>query len=225
MTPVPAKEPFDIDAVMRRIAAFVADLPKAAMFELADDGYRTVFQQVVACIISARTKEEVTGLASRRLFARASTPEAVAALSVAEIDRLISPATFHEPKAAQIHRIAERTVVEFGGELPCDEATLLDLNGVGPKCAHLTLGVACGLPFISVDIHVHRVTNRWGYVAAKTPEATMVALEAVLPERYWVSINRLLVPFGKYHCTGDRPKCSSCPVLLMCRQVEVVNPR
>jgi endonuclease-3 len=95
---------------------------------------------------------------------------------------------------------------------------------VGPKCANLVLGIACGQPKIGVDVHVHRVTNRWGYVRTRTPEQTMVALEQQLPPRYWVEINKLLVPFGKHICQGVHPRCSVCPVADMCRQVGVVAP-
>ncbi|HXT49180.1 MAG TPA: hypothetical protein VN717_11120, partial [Gemmatimonadaceae bacterium] len=95
----------------------------------------------------------------------------------------------------------------------------------GPKCANLALGVACGETRISVDVHVHRVTNRWGVVRTRTPEATMEALERILPKRYWIEINRLLVPFGKHVCTGRAPKCSTCPVLAYCRQVGVTTHR
>jgi endonuclease III len=109
--------------------------------------------------------------------------------------------------------------------LPCDREVMLALPGVGPKCANLVLGIACGEARIGVDIHVHRVTNRWGYVQAPTPEKTMEQLEAKLPRRYWVEINRLLVPFGKHVCTGRLPKCSTCPVLDMCRQVGVTEHR
>ena len=118
-----------------------------------------------------------------------------------------------------------RIVEEFDGALPCDEEVLLSFKGVGPKCAHLVLGIACGKAEISVDIHVHRITNRWGVVAAKSPEQTMKALEGWLPKKYWIDINRLLVPFGKHVCTGVRPKCSTCPVLEMCRQVGVTEHR
>ena len=97
--------------------------------------------------------------------------------------------------------------------------------GIGPKCAHLALGVACGAPVISVDIHVHRVTNRWGYVETKTPEQTMEALQVVLPERYRVEINKLLVPFGKHICTAQSPRCSTCPLLGMCPQRGVTSCR
>ena len=116
-------------------------------------------------------------------------------------------------------------MAEHGGELPCDLEKLLGFRGVGIKCANLVLGIACGQPRVGVDIHVHRITNRWGYVATSTPEKTTVALEATLPERYWVEINALLVPFGKHVCTGTAPRCSTCPVLSMCRQVGVTSHR
>jgi endonuclease-3 len=199
--------------------------PKAAMFALAEEGYGSLFQQVVACLISVRTRDEVSLLAARRLFERAATPAAIARLDEASIDVLIRPATFHAQKAPRIRAIARRTVTEHGGALPCDAAVLLDLPGVGPKCANLALGIACGQLRISVDIHVHRVTNRWGYVRAPTPERTMAVLEKKLPPRHWVAINALLVPFGKHICTGTLPKCSTCPVLDMCRQVGVTAHR
>ena len=225
------KLPFDIDAVVARVrAAVVGAVADAAMFELrdgsaAEPGYGTLFQQLVACIISIRTRDETSLPVSRRLFARASTPSAVAALGVDEIAGLIAESTFAEAKAAQIKAIAERTVAEFGGELPADAEVLMSFKGVGPKCANLALGVATGRARIAVDVHVHRIVNRWGVVRARTPERTLDALEQVLPERYWVEINRLLVPFGKHVCTGVRPKCSTCPVLDMCRQVGVTSHR
>lgn len=224
------KLPFDIDAVVLRLRQATRALADAAMFELRDGGsghpgYDTLFQQLVACIISIRTRDETSLPVSRRLFARASTPAAVASLSVGEIAELIAGSTFAEAKAAQIRAIAERTVAEFGGELPADAAVLTSLKGVGPKCANLALGVATGRGGIAVDIHVHRVTNRWGYVSATSPEGTMTLLEQRLPQRYWVEINRLLVPFGKHVCRGALPKCSTCPVLEYCRQVGVTEHR
>ena len=210
---------------MRRIRVAVAEHADAAMFELAERGFKSVFQQLVACIISIRTLDEVSLPVAIKLLERAPTPEQMAKFSAAQIDALIRTSSFHEAKAAQIRDIARRTVDEFGGELPCDVDVLTSFRGVGPKCANLTMGVACGAERISVDIHVHRVTNRWGYVATSSPERTMVALEAKLPRRYWIEINRLLVPFGKHICTGVRPKCSTCPVLEYCRQVGVTEHR
>lgn len=219
------KRPFDIDAVMRRVRRAVKPYPKAALFELRDQGFGSAFEQLAACLISIRTRDEVTLPTARRLFARARTPAEVAALSVEEVDERIGSCAFHLAKARQIHEIARRCVAGHGGELPCDEVVMLAFPGVGPKCANLVLGVACGVAKIGVDIHVHRVTNRWGYVAAATPEATMKALEAVLPPRYHVAINEVLVPFGKHVCTGRAPKCSTCPVLDYCRQVGVTDHR
>jgi endonuclease III len=203
----------------------VRPLPKAAMFALAEDGHRSLFEQLVGCILSIRTLDEVSLVAARRLFAAAPDAAAIARLRPAALDRLIGDIAFHAAKAAQIREIAHRTVNEFGGRLPCDAEVLRQFRGVGPKCAHLALGIACGERRISVDIHVHRVTNRWGYVRTTSPEATMAALEQVLPPKYWVELNALLVPFGKHVCTGRAPRCSTCPVLDMCRQVGVTTHR
>jgi len=195
------------------------------MFELAAHGHKSVFAQLVGCVISIRTRDEVSLPVSLKLLERAPTPAAMSKLSVAQIDALIHAASFHANKAAQIREIARRAVDEFGGRLPCDAEVLVSFKGVGPKCANLAIGVACGAAAIGVDIHVHRVTNRWGVVRASTPERTMAALERVLPKRYWVEINQLLVPFGKHVCTGRLPKCSTCPVLEYCKQVGVTEHR
>ena len=216
------KKPFHAATAVRRLRRAVGEFADAAMFALRDEhGHRSLFEQLVACILSIRTRDETSLPAALQLFARAKTPRAIAALSVAEIDSLIGAVTFHEGKARQIREIAERTDREHGGTLPCDYDTLVDFRGVGPKCANLALGVACGAARIAVDIHVHRVTNRWGIVHERTPERTGAALEAVLPKRYWVEINRLLVPFGKHVCTGKLPKCSTCVLLEMCKQVGI----
>ena len=215
------KRPFDIGLALERIEQAVQPWPKAALFQLAEEGYTSTFEQLLACIISIRTYDEVTLPVARRLFARARLPAEVAQLSWEELDGLLSPSTFHERKAHQILAIARQVDAQFGATLPGDRDVLLSFASVGPKCANLVLGVACGMPVISVDVHVHRVTGRWGYIAAATPEKALTALEARLPERYWIDINRLLVPFGKHICTGNRPHCSTCPVLEMCEQVDV----
>lgn len=220
-----AKKPFDIEKAIPLLRKATAPYPKAALFELASEGHTSVFEILAACVISIRTRDETTLPVSRRLFAAASTPTAMAALTEKEIDRLIDPCTFHEPKARTIREIARRTAEEFEGELPCDPTVLQTFHGVGPKCANLAVGIACGQAVVGVDIHVHRVTNRWGYVKAATPEKTMAALHDRLPQAYRVEINALLVPFGKHVCTGTRPKCSTCPLLDMCQQVGVTKHR
>lgn len=224
-SPGARKVPHDIVVMMRRLRRAVRDLPDAAMFELRDRGRTSVFAQLVACIISIRTRDEVSLPAAMRLLDAAPDAAAVARLTPSRIATLIRPSAFREAKARQILAIARRTVEEFEGELPPDFEVLTSFRGVGPKCANLALGVAAGTRGIAVDVHVHRVTNRWGYVAARTPEQTMRALEAALPKRYWIEINRLLVPFGKHVCTGVRPRCSACPVWEFCRQVGVTTCR
>src|SRR6476469_5020532 len=215
----------DIHEAMRIVTEAVRDMPKPSMFQLADEGFSTPFEQLSACIISIRTLEETSLPVSRRLFAVARTPEQVAALPIAELEELITPATFPEPKAANIHAIAVRVRDEFGRALPCDGAVMQEFTGVGPKCANLALGIACGQPTIPVDIHVHRVLNRWGYVRTKTPEQTLKALEPKLPMEYRPSINRLLLPFGKYICTGGTPRCLSCPLIDICPKIGVTKVR
>jgi endonuclease-3 len=221
----PVKRPIDIDLAVERIRDVVKPYPKAALFELAEEGFDSPFELLLACIISIRTRDETTLLCARRLFALARTAVTMSQLSPEGIDTAIGACAFHDVKARQIHDIAHHVVDAHAGTLPCDADLLRSFRGVGPKCANLVLGIACNQPRISVDIHVHRVTNRWGYVQTRTPEQTMAALEAKLPRDYWVEINRLLVPFGKHICTGERPRCSTCPVLDMCRQVGVTTHR
>lgn len=212
---------WDIDVVLGLVETAVKPFPKAALFELMEAGHTSPFEQLVACMISIRTRDEVMLPVARQLLARAATPAAMLALGVAEIDRLIFKSSFHGRKAEQIVTIAGRAVAEFNGRLPCDRDILLSLPGVGPKCAHLVLGIACDQPHIGVDIHVHRICNRWGYVQTNSPEQTMAALEAKLPRRHWVPINKLLVPFGKHICIGPRPRCDRCPLQPSCPQIGV----
>ncbi len=210
---------------MERLRQGVATFRKAALFELYEEGFDTPFEQLLACLISIRTRDEDTVPISKRLFARARTPQALASLDVEELTTLLNGSTFREAKAPQMIELAKRVVTEHGGELPCEIEKLLAFRGVGIKCANLVLGIACGQPRIGVDIHVHRITNRWGYVATSTPEKTTVALEQKLPRAYWVEINALLVPFGKHVCIGTAPRCSTCPLVTMCRQVGVTSHR
>lgn len=219
------KKPFNIDRAMQLLREAVRPYPPAALFALYDEGYTSPFEQLVACIISIRTRDETMIVTARSLFAKARTAAEMSKLSPTQIDGLISASSFHENKAQQIYDIARQITDEYDGALPCDEDLLLSFHGVGPKCANLVLGIACDEAFIGVDVHVHRVTNRWGYVSTQRPKQTMAALMDKLPREYWVEINRLLVPFGKHICTGRRPRCSSCPLLEMCAQVDVLAPR
>ena len=223
--PDSAKEPFDIDEAFRRLRLAVAGVPKAAMFDLRDRGFGSPFEQLVGSLISARTRDEATMAVCLRLFDVARTPADFARLDESTLVGLLHGASFPEPKARDLLAIARRIVDEFGGEVPDTFEGLTSFRGVGPKIANLTLAVGFGRAALAVDIHVHRITNRWGYVATTTPEATMAALTEILPKRYWIEINERLVPFGKAVCTGVAPKCSTCPLLSICRQVGVTSHR
>ena len=217
----PGKVAFDIHEVFARLRVACATLSKAAMFDLRDRGYGSPYEQLVSSLISARTLEHTTMAASLRLFAVARTPAEVAALGYDGLLPLIRDATFPEAKARDILALSRAILDQHGGQVPDTMEGLTAFRGVGPKIAALTLAVGFGQPAIPVDIHVHRVANRWGYVATATPERTLAALQAKLPRQYWIEINERLVPFGKYICTGPRPHCPDCPLLSMCRQVGV----
>lgn len=211
----------DIHEIFRRLRLSTARLPKAAMFQLRDEGFGDPFRQLIGSLISVRTRDEATVVICRRLFATVGGPDDLLALDDAVLTGLLAGASFPDGKARTLKTVARRIKEDRAGRVPDTVEGLLTLPGVGPKVAALTLAVSAGVPAIAVDIHVHRVTNRWGYVRTTSPEGTMKALTAILPREYWIEINERLVPFGKFVCTGTRPKCSACPVLEMCRQVGV----
>ena len=212
-------EDFPIHEVLARCAAAVADRPPAAMFGLRDEGYGSLYEQLISSLLSVRTYDETSVIVSRRLFERARTPAAVAALPREELIELIREATFAPAKADQILTISRQIVEEHGGETPAEYDKLIAFKGVGPKVASLALGVALGHPIIAVDVHVHRITNRWGYVSTPNPNKTRDALAEKLPQDLWVEINRVLVPFGKHVCQGTYPRCGDCPVSDTCARV------
>lgn len=217
--------PFDLDTVLARIEKAIAAYPKAAMFDLYERGYNTLFEQLISCIISVRTLDETTIPVSLKLFAQARTPEAMLLLSHENLVQLLLGSTFPGQKADTILGISKIAVEQYGGNLPATFEGLTALKGVGPKCANLALGVAAKLPGISVDIHVHRVVNRWGITKTAQPEQTMVFLQKNIPQEKWIDLNRLLMPFGKNICTGNLPHCSTCPVLDYCKQIGVTKHR
>ncbi|WP_165226673.1 endonuclease III domain-containing protein [Aquisphaera insulae] len=221
----PGKQPFDIDEAFRRLRRAVRGRAKAAMFDLRDRGFGSPFEQLVGSLISARTRDETTLEVCLRLFAQARTPAEMIALGESRLAEILRPASFPEPKARDILEFSRRIQDEHGGVVPDTIEGLTAFRGVGPKIAALTLAVGHGKPSIAVDVHVHRIVNRWGYVETSTPEQTMHALEAKLPKAYWIEINERLVPFGKWVCTAASPRCSTCPLLPMCRQVGVTKAR
>jgi endonuclease-3 len=183
------------------------------------------FRILVACILSLRTQDTTTGPAAARLFAVATTPAALAALPARTLARLIYPVGFYRTKARVLRAMSRDLLERFGGRVPDDIDALLTLKGVGRKTANLVVTMGYGKPGICVDTHVHRISNRLGYVRTRDPEATEMALRARLPRRFWIGYNDLLVAFGQNVCTPVSPRCSTCPVRPLCRRVGVTSAR
>jgi len=179
------------------------------------------FKVLVSCIISLRTKDEVTAQASTRLFERADMPDAMQSVPVDEVAGLIYPAGFYRHKALQIVEISKRLTAEYGGMVPDEIDELLKFKGVGRKTANLVVTLGFSKPGICVDTHVHRICNRWGYVSTKTPDETETALRNKLPAEYWIEINDLLVAFGQNQCHPVSPRCSVCRLSGMCAKTGV----
>lgn len=183
------------------------------------------FAVLVSCIISLRTRDEVTELASARLFALAKLPAELLELSNAKIEKAIYPAAFYRNKTKSLKELCQVLVKEYSGKVPDKLEELLKLKGVGRKTANLTLILGHNKPGICVDIHVHRISNRWGYVKTKSPDETEMVLREILPKRFWKGYNDLLVSFGQNLCKPVSPFCSSCPVEDQCPKIGVNRSR
>jgi len=186
---------------------------------------RTPFKVLVSCIISLRTKDEVTGAASRRLYAVAESPKEMLNLTEEEISEKIYPAGFYRRKAKQILDISQELVEDYDSVVPDTIDELIKFKGVGRKTANLVITLGYNKPGICVDIHVFRITNRWGYVKAKTPDTSEMALRKKLPPQYWIPINDLLVTYGQNLCTPVSPYCSRCKMTDFCKRVGVEKSR
>ena len=197
---------------------------RTALAEVAD-GRPDPFRVLVACLLSLRTKDETTGPASARLFALADTPEAMLRLAPRRIERAIFPVGFYRTKARVIRGVCQALLDRFAGRVPDTIDELLTLKGVGRKTANLVVTVGFDKPGICVDVHVHRISNRLGYVRTRTPEESETALRARLPRRHWIGYNDLLVGFGQNVCLPVSPRCSACPVRPLCPRVGVTRSR
>ncbi len=219
--------PFDARAVSRALAILRREAPN---WNAPIVGFIAVqsgdpFRTLIGCILSLRTKDETTAAASQRLFDRAATPESILKLTPKTLERLIYPVGFYRTKARVIHGICRDLIEQFGGVVPDEIDQLLKLKGVGRKTANLVVTEAYGRPGICVDTHVHRISNRWGFVKAKTPDKTEVALRSALPRRHWLEYNGLLVAFGQTICQPTSPWCSRCKIARMCPRIGVTHSR
>lgn len=215
---------FDIDAVMALLAEAVAawDTPAVTIISKRDGD---PFKVLISCILSLRTKDATTAEASRRLFSLADRPETMGQLQLEEIEQAIYPVGFYRNKAIQIKEICRQLVEKYAGNVPESIEELLRFKGVGRKTANLVVTLGFGKPGICVDTHVHRICNHWGYVATKTPEETEIRLREILPGKYWLRINDLLVAFGQNLCRPVSPFCSKCPLSGYCQRNNVFKNR
>jgi len=208
--------------VLEILRDFIKEIPPVS--QMAEKN-KDPFPILIATILSARTKDGVTQKATERLFSRASSPAEMLALSEREIAQLIYPVGFYRTKALVIHQVCKDLLCRFGGRVPDRLEDLLSLPGVGRKTANLVLSLAFGKDAICVDTHVHRISNRLGYVKTKNPQETENALKRLLPRKYWKQINTLLVKFGQDVCRPISPLCCACPVQDLCAQVGVKRSR
>ena len=217
-------EKIDWSGVFKSLETFISGQHKPSISliaEMNNDPYRVLF----STIISLRTRDEVTLSASDRLFNEAPNLEKLIMLTEEKVGQLIYPAAFYHNKAASIKKCATIILNEYDGIVPGDRELLLRLPGVGRKTANLTLNLGFGINAICVDTHVHRISNRMGWVKTKTPDETELALEVILPEEYWIPLNEMLVSYGQKICTPLSPRCSLCVLTKHCKKLEVKRSR
>jgi len=198
---------------------------KTPVVTLMAETYGSPFRVLISCVLSLRTQDATTAKASQRLFALADTPQSTLKLTAKKIEKLIFPVGFYKTKAKTLRDISRLLIDNYGGKVPDTIDELLKFKGVGRKTANLVVTLGYRKPGICVDTHVHRISNRWGYVKTATPEKTEFALRAKLPNPYWIEYNDLLVSFGQHLCRPISPLCSQCPVAKYCRRIGVTARR
>ena len=216
--------PLDIDLFIKTIKKSYKKSDAPIITFIANRG-ATPFEILVSTLLSLRTKDEVTAAASHRLFEKTTTPEQMLALDQKTIEKLIFPVGFYHTKAERLLTISQILLEKYQGKVPDSMDDLLALPGVGRKTANLVLVEGFGIPAICVDTHVHRISNRIGYVKTKTPEKTEFALRDKLPKKHWIKYNELLVAYGQTVCKPISPFCSSCRVSDMCPKIGVTKSR
>ncbi len=211
--------------VIARLKVKAPEWNPTALADVVDRTERDPFRILIACLLSLRTKDETTGPAAERLFSLAHTPQAMLRLTPRQIEGVIFPVGFYRTKARVIRGVCRDLLERFGGSVPDDLEALLTFKGVGRKTANLVVTMGFGKPGICVDTHVHRISNRLGFVRTKTPEQTELVLRRKLPRRHWIDLNDLLVTFGQKICQPISPHCSICPVRRPCRRIGVTRSR
>lgn len=212
-------------AIIERLRVATKNMVLPAADLITNEYGKDPYLVLVSCILSLRTKDNVSWPASRRLFTCAQSPYTMVNLSQATIEQAIYPSGFYRQKAKTILDISADLISRFGGAVPSTKEELMSFKGVGLKTANLVLAEGFDIPALCVDVHVHRISNRLGLVATRTPEETEVALRELLPKKYWREFNKLLVMWGQNICVPQSPRCSICPVAPLCKRVGVVRSR
>ncbi|MDH4078625.1 MAG: endonuclease III [Nitrospira sp.] len=215
----------EIHEAIRLVKQEVRRWQEPVLGVVAKQSNRDPFLILISCLLSLRTKDKTTREASDRLFALAHTPTSILKLPLKKIERAIYPVGFYRTKAKSIHQICHQLIDEHGGRVPDSIDELVTLPGVGRKTANLVVTVGFQKPGICVDVHVHRISNRWGYIKTKTPEESEQALRRKLPKEYWITYNDLLVPYGQNLCFPVSPLCSRCKLSGLCDRVGVTKSR
>ncbi|MEK7702681.1 MAG: endonuclease III [Nitrospirota bacterium] len=213
-----------IHAVLAILKQEAAQLAVPVVGKIADETKNPYFV-LISCIISLRTQDAVTAAASERLFLLASSPREMVILLPNQIEKAIYPASFYRNKTKQILTLSQTLLDLYDGQVPDTMESLLSLSGVGRKTANLVLTVAFHKSGICVDTHVHRISNRLGWIKTKTPEESEVALRETLPKKYWITYNDILVPYGQFICRPISPFCSRCKVNMDCDKIGVLKSR
>src|SRR6186713_2787064 len=209
---------------MRRLAKAIEGLEEPAVEKIARDQQDDPFQVLIATMLSAQTKDAVTAAASARLFRVARTPRTMAKLQASRIEKLIYPVSFYRNKAVHVRQTCEQILSRYAGRVPSTMEELLTLPGVGRKTANLVLILAHRSPDnICVDTHVHRISNRLGWVRTRTPEETEQALYRVVPKRWWPVVNLFLVTWGQNVCRPVYPRCRACAISRLCPRIGVTK--
>ncbi len=216
------KAGFDIDAVIPILKEHFHTV-KAPVVDFIQAQTKDPFKVLVATILSARTKDETTTKAVTVLFKFIDTYKDLDKYTAAEIDKAIYQVGFHNEKAKHLKLLPEILENKFNGRVPSEIDDLLLLPGVGRKTANLVRAIAFELPAICVDVHVHRISNRWGYVKTKTPFDTEMALRKILPEKYWIMFNSYVVAFGQNLCYPRKPRCAECPIYKYCARIGLIQ--
>ncbi|MCK4544784.1 endonuclease III [candidate division WOR-3 bacterium] len=198
---------------------------KAPIVTLIKERTNDPYRILISTILSLRTKDNVTSIASKKLFQKARTPFQMLKLNKKEIENLIFPVGFYHRKAENILEISKTLVENYNAKVPSSIDELLKFKGVGRKTANLVVTLGFGKPGICVDTHVHRISNRFGYVKTKTPDKTEMVLRKKLPQEWWIRYNDLLVAFGQTICKPISPLCSKCPIAQYCPKIGVKNHR